>query len=175
MSLFESKSVKTVRRALAAAGSEAQVVKLSKPAATAEAAAAMLGAAPGAIVRTRIFMIGGRAVMALIAGDRQFAPEALPRALNLEGEVTDAHADQVKAATGFASDGVAPVGMPAPLPTVIDVSLKRFGTLYVVAGHPRYVFTTAADELKKLTGGIVSYNITAGDTYHPTKVEGAEA
>ena len=40
-------------------------------------------------------------LMALIAGDRQFAPEALPRALNLEGEVTDAHADQVKAATGF--------------------------------------------------------------------------
>ena len=86
-----------------------------------------------------------------------------------------AHADQVKAATGFAAEGLPPVGLAGPLPTVIDVSLKRFATLYALAGHPRYVFTTGVDELKKLTGGIVSYNVTEGDTYHPTKVEPAGA
>ena len=174
MSLFESKSVKTVRRALAAAGSVAQVVKLDKAAPSVQAAASMLGVAAGAIVKMRIFMVGGQPVLALIAGDRQCAPDTLPRALNLEGEAIQANGDQVKAATGFSGDGLAPVGMPAPLPTLIDVSLKRFGTLYVPAGHPRYLFTTGVDELKKLTGGIVSYKITEGEAYHPTKVEPAE-
>ncbi len=174
MSLFESKSVKTVRRALAAAGSAAQVVKLDKAAPSVQAAASMLGVAAGAIVKMRIFMIGGQPVMALVAGDRHCASDALPRALNLEGEVVHAHAGQVKTATGFAGDALAPVGLPAPLPTVIDVSLKRFATLYVPAGHPRYLFTTGVDELKKLTGGIVSYKITEGEAYNPNQVEPAE-
>ena len=67
MSLFENKAVKAVRRALAAAGSAAQVVKLSRAAPSVQDAAAMLGVPAGAIVKTRVFMVGGQPVMALIA------------------------------------------------------------------------------------------------------------
>ena len=47
------------------------------------------------------------------------------------------------------------------VPVVIDVSLKRFDTLYAAAGHPHCVFPVTMAELKKLTSGIVSYNIAA--------------
>ena len=70
-------------------------------------------------------------------------------------------AAEVKAATGFTIGGVAPVGLDLDLPIVIDVSLKRFGTLYAAAGHPHCVFPVTMAELKKMTGGIVSYNIAA--------------
>ena len=171
MSLFENKSVKAVRKALAEAGSAAQVVKLPRTAATADEAARALEAPLGAIVTSLVFVVGGRPVMALVAGDRQCAGEALPRALNLEGEVRMADGEQVRAATGFAIGGVAPVVFPGRLPTVIDVSLKRFATVYAAAGHPHHVFATTVDELKRLTGGIVSYAITEGGRFHPGKAD----
>ena len=169
MSLFENKSVKSVRKALAGAGSEAKIVKLTKTARSAEDAATALNTPLGSIVKSLVFIIEAKPVMALIAGDRQCEADALPRALNMEGEVTQADADAVRAATGFAIGGGAPVGLANALPTVIDVSLKRFETVYAAAGHPHHVFATNVDELKRLTNGIVSYNITEGETHHPGK------
>ncbi|MCG8510672.1 MAG: YbaK/EbsC family protein [Rhodospirillales bacterium] len=165
--------MKAVRKALAGAGSEAQVVKLDKTTHTAQDAANALNAPLGSIVKTLVFDIGGRDVIVLIAGDKTCAESALPRAFNLEGEVALATAGRVKDVTGCSIGGVSPVGLKNELPIVMDVSLKRFATVYVAAGHPHYVFATNMNELKKLTGGIVSYNITEGDFHHPAKA-GAE-
>ena len=168
MSLFDSPSLKAVRRALAEAGSAAPVVRLPRWAeGGALAAAGALEAPLGAMVQAQLFLIGERPAMALLAGDRRCAAAALGRAVNLPGEARPADADEVRRATGFAPDGLAPLGMAERLPTVIDVSLKRFATLYAPAGDPRHVFATTVDELKRLTGGIVSYAITEGDRYHP--------
>ena len=54
---------------------------------------------------------------------------------------------------------MSPAGRKTELPTVIDVSLKRFETVYAAAGHPHCVFPTTVTALKRLTGGIVSYAI----------------
>lgn len=167
MSLFERAPVRAVRRALAAAGSAAQVVRLPRSACTAEDRAAALDAPLGAIVRSQVFVVGGQPVLALIAGDRRCAAEALPRALNLTGEVRPAEADEVRRATGFPVGGIAPLAVAERLPVVIDASLKRFATLYAAAGDGRHVFVTTPEELKRLSGGIVSYAVTEGEPYHP--------
>jgi len=73
--------------------------------------------------------------------------------------VRKAEAGEVKFATGFSIGGVAPVGLTRKLPVVIDRSLKRFETVYAAAGHPHAVFPTTVEELKRLTGGIVSYAV----------------
>jgi prolyl-tRNA editing enzyme YbaK/EbsC (Cys-tRNA(Pro) deacylase) len=62
-------------------------------------------------------------------------------------------ADVVKKVTGFAIGGVAPVAHPAPLRTLIDVSLARFDVVWAAAGHPHAVFPTRYDELVRITGG----------------------
>ena len=54
---------------------------------------------------------------------------------------------------------LAPVALALELPTVIDVSLKRFETVYAAARHPSCVFPLSVPELKRLTGGIVSYAV----------------
>ena len=59
---------------------------------------------------TAVYMIGEQPVLTLVAGDRECRPGSLGRALNLEGEARAATASEVKAATGFAVSGVAPVG-----------------------------------------------------------------
>jgi len=159
MSHINSPAVKRVRKALSDAGMNDTVIELEETARTAADAAQATGAELGAIVKSLVFLIGEEPVLVLVAGDHQCVPENLPRAFNLEGEVRKTDADEVKAATGYTIGGVAPVGLEIDLPVIIDVSLKRFDTLYAAAGHPHCVFPTTVSELKRLTKGIVSYNI----------------
>jgi prolyl-tRNA editing enzyme YbaK/EbsC (Cys-tRNA(Pro) deacylase) len=148
-------AVERVRQALRQGGSTAEVIALAETARTAEAAAMALEVPQGAIVKSLVFMIDGAPVMALIAGDRRCAAKALPGALGMSGLVMRADAERVRQATGFAIGGVAPLGHPVRLPTVIDDGLGRFETVYAAAGHPFCVFPTTMLELSLLTGGLV--------------------
>jgi prolyl-tRNA editing enzyme YbaK/EbsC (Cys-tRNA(Pro) deacylase) len=49
--------------------------------------------------------------------------------------------------------GVAPVGHPAPLRTIVDVALSRYDEVWAAGGHPHYVFPTSYDELLRITAG----------------------
>ncbi len=160
MSNLEHPAVVRVADALAAAGSDAQVLELAETARSAADAAASIGTELGSIVKSLVFAIGGQPVMALIAGDRQCDTKALPAALGLEGKAKRPDADVVREATGFAIGGVAPVAHTTLVPLVIDESLGRFTTVYAAAGHPYCVFATTMDELVSLTGGTVSGTIS---------------
>lgn len=167
--ILEHEGVKRVRAALVAAGHEDAVRALAESAATAEAAAKALGCPLGAIVKSLVFLVGDRFVLALIAGDRKCVPESLAPALQIKGAARKAEAGEVRFATGFVIGGVAPVGLARPLPVVMDRSLKRFDIIYAAAGHPFAVFATAPDRLKALTGAIVSYNLTGELETPPAK------
>ena len=157
--LLERPAVMRVRVALAAAGSAAEVIALADTARSAQDAAESVGVELGAIVKSLVFAIDGRAVMALVAGDRRCDTAALARALGLDGKVGRADADMVRDATGFTIGGVPPVAHPAPLATAIDASLGRFETVYAAAGHQHCIFGTSLDELARLTGAPVVEDI----------------
>jgi prolyl-tRNA editing enzyme YbaK/EbsC (Cys-tRNA(Pro) deacylase) len=50
--------------------------------------------------------------------------------------------------------GVAPVGHPRPIPTIVDRALAGFDELWAAGGIPHAVFPLTYDELIRLTGGI---------------------
>jgi len=133
---------------------------LSETARTAQDAADSVGCELGAIVKSLVFRIGAQAVIALVAGDRRCDTSALGPALGLAGKCKRADADLVRAATGFAIGGVAPLAYPLPLPTAVDASLGRFDKLYAAAGHPYCVFPTNLAELIRLTAGELSQEIS---------------
>ena len=157
--LLERPAVERVRAALAAAGSTAEIIALADTARSAQDAARSVGVELGAIVKSLVFAVDGRAVMALVAGDRRCDTAALARALGLDGTVGRADADMVRDATGFTIGGVPPIAHATPLPTAIDASLGRFATVYAAAGHPHCVFGTSPDELARLTGAPVADDI----------------
>lgn len=154
-SALDNPSVRRVQLTLEAAGSRARVIELAETARSAEDAARSIGTALGSIVKSLVFTIGGQPVMALVAGDRRCDTKALPGAFGLTGDAKRADAEVVRAATGFAIGGVAPIGHASRLPIAIDASLQRFEAVYAAAGHPHCVFPTACDELARLTGGRV--------------------
>ncbi|NQU59521.1 MAG: YbaK/EbsC family protein [Rhodospirillales bacterium] len=159
MSIEDSEPVKKMRKALKDAGLDDKVTVLDEPMESAATTAKVLDTEPGAIVQSLIFSIGKRMVQVLVAGDHGVIEANLPAAFFFEGDVRKPTAAEITGLTGFAADCVPPVGMAHPLPTLIDRSLKRFNHLYALAGDPQCVFRTTVTDLKRLTGGIVSYNI----------------
>jgi len=159
VSLLDRPTVKRVSDALLKAGLGDRIIELDSTASSAEDAAKAVGCDLGAIVKSLVFTVDNRFVMALVAGDHKCLEQNLPRALNLVGPVRRPDASAVKGVTGFSIGGVAPIGLAHPLPTVIDRSLKRFETVYAAAGHPHCVFAASPAELARLTSAIISLNV----------------
>lgn len=165
--ILSGASVQRVRQALLDCGAGERIVVLDGAARTAQQAADALGCPVGAIVKSLVFSHHGhngekRAVMALVAGDRQCDVAALGRALGLDVPPGRADAALVRAATGFAIGGVAPLGHAETLPIAIDDSLRRFDLLHAAAGHPHAVFPLSYSELLDWTGGMEVDDLTAG-------------
>jgi prolyl-tRNA editing enzyme YbaK/EbsC (Cys-tRNA(Pro) deacylase) len=67
--------------------------------------------------------------------------------------VKRANPEFVRQATGQVIGGVAPVGHPRPLRTLVDRWLDAYDVVWAAAGHPHTVFPTSFAELVRITGG----------------------
>jgi prolyl-tRNA editing enzyme YbaK/EbsC (Cys-tRNA(Pro) deacylase) len=144
------RSARGVQAALLAAGIDAEVRELPDSTRTAPEAAAAVGCALGAIVKSLVFRAGDRAVVALVSGDRRADERRLGELAG--APLARADADFVRAATGYAIGGVPPLGHSAPLTTAMDEGLWRFQEIWAAAGTPRCVFPVAPDELAAALG-----------------------
>lgn len=145
-------NVRRVADALAAGGADGDVRQLADSTRTAAEAAAALDAPVGAIVKSLVFRADGEPVLVLASGDHQVDTAKVATALGA-AHVARADADTVRAATGFPIGGVAPIGHPAPLRTLVDRHLATYDVVWAAAGTPHAVFPTTYDELVRLSGG----------------------
>ncbi len=147
-----SKSLKRVRAALEAAGVTAEIREMDASTRTAAEAAAAVGCTLDQIVKSIVFRgkTSGHVRLFLTAGGNRVCAD---KAAALAGEpLGRADADLVRAETGFAIGGVAPLGHIAPVPAWLDPRLEAFGTVWAAAGTPRHVFAIAPAELRRITG-----------------------
>lgn len=145
-------TVRTVAELLARAGVSGEVVVLPEPAPTAAAAAAQLGCEVGAIANSLVFDADAEPVLVLTSGAHRVDTDQVARDLGV-ATVRRATPDVVRAHTGQPIGGVAPIGHPTPIRTLVDVWLARHRTVWAAAGHPHTVFPTTFDELVRLTDG----------------------
>ena len=145
-----SKSVARVAEALKSAGLDSPILEPG-PSRTADEAAAACGCALDQIVKSLIFQgASGRLYLFLTAGGNRVDPE---QATALAGEALGrADADTVRAATGFAIGGVAPLGHLTAPAIYADPRLLEFDTVYAAAGSPRHVFPVAPRALVAACG-----------------------
>lgn len=148
----EQQSVIRVREALARLGARGEVRALDDSARTAKEAADALGIEVGQIANSLVFMADGEPVLVMSSGGHRVDTMAVAAMLEVS-HVEKASADEVRQATGFAIGGVAPVGHPEPLRTIVDIALSRYDEVWAAGGHPHYVFPTSYDELLRITAG----------------------
>jgi prolyl-tRNA editing enzyme YbaK/EbsC (Cys-tRNA(Pro) deacylase) len=145
-------SVRRVADALRAAGAAGDPVALPDAATTAAAAAAQLGCELGAIANSLVFDSGVGPLLVLTSGAHRVDTVHVAALLGL-AQLARADAQFVRTHTGMAIGGVAPLGHPKPIRTVVDVDLARYDVVWAAAGHPHTVFPTTYDELLRMTGG----------------------
>jgi prolyl-tRNA editing enzyme YbaK/EbsC (Cys-tRNA(Pro) deacylase) len=145
-------SVILVQDTLARLGATGQVRRLDDSARTAKEAAAALGIEVGQIASSLIFLADQVPVLVVASGQHRVDTQRLATVLGAQ-VITKASADDVRVATGFAIGGVAPVGHPEPLRTIVDTALSAYDVVWAAGGHPHFVFPTTYDELLRITGG----------------------
>lgn len=149
-------SLQRVQEALRALGLGHEVVDLGSSARTAADAAGAVGCRVDQIAKSLVFRLrhSGRALLVVTSGAHR-VDEAKVAAL--VGEPLErADADFVRAETGFAIGGVAPIGHTRPVATLIDEHLLRFEEIWAAAGHPNTVFRLTPNDLVTMTQGRVA-------------------
>jgi len=144
--------VDRVVAALQAGGVAADVRRFEDPVPTAAAAAAALGCEVGAIANSLVFDADGAPLLVLASGAHRVDTGKVAALLGVT-RVRRATPEFVLAATGQEVGGVAPVGHPAPLRTVVDLDLAAFPLLWAGGGDHHTMFSATYDDLVRLTGG----------------------
>ena len=150
------RNVDLVTAALLAGGADparvARMTVLPDAVTTAAAAAAALGVEVGQIANSLVFDADGDPLLVLTSGAHRVDTGKVAALIGAR-RVRRASPDFVRAATGQAIGGVAPVGHPAPLRTLVDRDLARYDEVWAAGGIPHAVFPTTFAELVKVTGG----------------------
>lgn len=151
-----SKSLARVKAALQAAGADVEVLEMPGSTRTAEDAANAAGCHVDQIAKSIIFrgQDSGHVVLFLTAGGNRVDPA---KATAVAGQpLGKADADQIRAETGFAIGGVAPVGHLTQITAFYDPRLSDFDQVWAAAGTPRHVFAIAPDRLLAMTGAQIA-------------------
>jgi prolyl-tRNA editing enzyme YbaK/EbsC (Cys-tRNA(Pro) deacylase) len=119
---------------------------------TAVAAAAALGVQVGQIANSLIFTADDEPLLVLTSGAHR-VDTAKVAALVGTASVKRATADFVRQHTGQPIGGVAPIGHPKPVRTLVDVALAGHAEIWAAGGIPHAVFPTTHAELVRITAG----------------------
>jgi prolyl-tRNA editing enzyme YbaK/EbsC (Cys-tRNA(Pro) deacylase) len=144
--------VADISSTLESLGATGAVRTLGSTAKTAALAAEQLGCDVGAIANSLVFVAAGDPLLVMTSGAHRVDTD-LVAALIGATTVTRASASQVREWTGQAIGGVAPVGHPQPIRTLVDESLAQYPVLWAAAGSPHTVFPTSYPELLRITAG----------------------
>ena len=116
---------------------------------TAVDAANAIGCEVGQIVKSLVFVAGGRPVVALVSGANRLDERSLASVAG--APVAKADADTVRTATGYSIGGVPPFGHATDLPVYMDRDLLGHGVVWAAAGRPDSVFEISPQRLLELS------------------------
>jgi prolyl-tRNA editing enzyme YbaK/EbsC (Cys-tRNA(Pro) deacylase) len=145
-------NVTAVRDALESAGVSAEIVILDEAVHTAAAAAAALEIEVGQIANSLIFDADGEPLLVLTSGAHRVDTAKVAASLGVT-KLGRATPEFVRRHTGQAIGGVAPVGHPKPVRTLVDVDLEQYPVVWAAGGVPRSVFPISYSELVRVTAG----------------------
>lgn len=152
-------------QALRAVGARGEIVTFDDAVPTAAVAAERLGCAVGAIANSLVFAVDGEPVLVIASGGHRVDTGRLAVLCGVgKRKVKRADPTFVTDATGQPVGGVAPVGHPEPLRTVVDTVLQDCDVVWAGAGDRHAMFATDFAELLRITTG------TAADIGESTAV-----
>jgi prolyl-tRNA editing enzyme YbaK/EbsC (Cys-tRNA(Pro) deacylase) len=148
-------SAQRVQDLLRDRGFDLTVVEMPDSTRTSAEAAAACGCTVAQIGKSLVFRAAasGRPVLVVASGVNRVDEKKVAAALGERLERADP--DFVRASTGFAIGGVAPVGHPVAPAVYLDADLMALERIWCAAGTPNAVFELTPADLLAMTGGTV--------------------
>lgn len=141
-----------VQAALLGAGAEGHIIETLESSPTAATAAAQLDIEVGQVANSLLFDADGEPLLVLTSGQHRADLKKLAEFIDAR-HIHRPNADFVRLHTSQPIGGVAPLGHPRPLRTIVDTQLAAWPVVWAAGGHPHYVFPTSFAELVRITNG----------------------
>jgi len=143
-------AVGKVREHLKKWGRDADILEFDASSATVELAAKALNVEPARIAKT-ISLAGKTApILVVTAGDTKIDNTKFKKTFGFKPKMLNM--DEVYAVTGYAVGGVCPFGVDNELTVVLDISLKRFNTIFPACGSSNSAIEITCSELEEYSG-----------------------
>ena len=143
-------SIDRVRKYFAGYGMEDRIREFDVSSATVELAALALDCEPCRIAKTLSFMVDGRGVLVVTAGDAKIDNPKYKAQFKVKAKMLTS--DEAEAVVGHAVGGVCPFAVNEGVEVYLDVSLKRFETVFPACGSPNSAIELTIPELEKYSG-----------------------
>ena len=138
-------SVAAVRTYLKQFGKDDGVMEFGVSSATVELAAQALHVIPARISKTLSFRTDGGCLLILMAGDARIDNKKFKEKFTMKARMLTPQ--EALEFTGHPVGGVCPFAIPAGIPVYLDISMKRFHTVFPACGSGNSAIELTCDEL----------------------------
>ena len=126
-------------------GMEEKVMELGTSSATVELAANALGVVPGRIAKTLSFKTDENAILVVTAGEAKIDNSKFKQAFGTKAKMLTP--DEVIEKVGHDVGGVCPFAINENVPVYLDISMKRFDTIFPACGSSNSAIELTCGEL----------------------------
>lgn len=143
-------AIEVVREYLKQWNADERILEFPVSSATVELAAQAVGCEPARIAKTLSFLVGEHAILIVTAGDAKIDNSKYKAMFHTKAKMLG-H-DQVTELIGHAVGGVCPFGVKAGVEVYLDVSMKRFETVFPAAGSSNSAIEVTMEQLEEYSG-----------------------
>lgn len=141
-------------------GMEERVLEFDVSSATVELAAAALHCEPQRIAKTLAFMVDGHAVLVVAAGDTKIDNPKYKARFGTKAKMLSP--EEAETIVGHAVGGVCPFAVNEGVDVYLDISLKRFETVFPACGSSNSAIKLTITELEEYSGYIGWVDVCKG-------------
>ena len=143
-------AIEKVKAYFAKHGMEDRVREFDVSSATVELAALALGCEPCRIAKSLSFMVDGRAILVVAAGDARIDNLRYKARFGTKARMLSP--EEAEAMIGHAVGGVCPFAVNEGVEVYLDESLKRFQTVFPACGSSNSAIELTIPQLEKYSG-----------------------
>lgn len=153
-------SIERVREYFRSLGREQDILEFPVSSATVELAAQAVGVIPARIAKTLSFLVEDGCVLVVAAGDAKVDNSKYKAFFHTKAKMLTP--EQAVEMTGHAVGGVCPFANPQGVKTYLDVSLRRFDTVFPAAGNSNSAIELTCPELEQYSGSLAWIDVCKG-------------
>lgn len=142
-------SIVKVREYLKGFDADGRILEFPVSSATVELAAKALGTAPARIAKTLSFRLKDGVILVVLAGDAKTDNRKYRETFGEKARMLDR--EEAETLVGHAVGGVCPFAVNEGVKVYLDVSLKRFATVFPAAGSANSAIELTPAELEKFS------------------------